>query len=831
MMAAKVYTAARSSDHLYERKEYYGSGDRDSAPNYNLMLGTAGSPVRINPWNFIGSFNPKKQALAIARDIDLQRGIQLDSSTSQEGAGSDNGEESTTSTVRRLPSGAKPPSSAHSIQATTPVKPNSAGASSSNEESINNVAGQSTPLTQGKVVLAADKQNDPSIKLNTIKEGPPINRIEKTEIEDNSSLRDEIDRLKEVNETQKIAQAKTRIEIQRIKGSLDDKTAEINSLQEIITSKENALITRDDQLAEVKKLLEVKDEHKAEEVRNLKKILREIESECLVDREGDDSRGTSEKLQSSLSSMLLDLKSRILKQELERKEAFKTEKKNWSTKIDELNQKTALEKDEAERVHAEEKSQLNELVKEISEKQKSAQDANEKANRIYSPMEKELKSLKLKMEKQLTENISLQSRISDSSKLINELKGDIASAASTTEEAVRNYEKLSKALEDEKRNHVIAKQRLKDIIASSEKFKKFVQLISLFEKDLGEIVINCFGRNSTDPNFESYFRSIHDNIIGFNTKELEDKRVNLLHDLEMAKEQNRNLVNEIENKWKPDLKKQTQGLEELKIELEVVKEHNTCFTDQKFELEKKLKAIQEDKESLLLQRDTMLATNTSLFREVESLKRGKLDEYQGKLSQLFEKFEEFTGIISRVQQQISMESERQKLLSNSITAKDSELKQLQEDLQQTEVSLQEKTSQLKKIQGDISKRITFQLACRSRPDIDRENYANLMIDKVDTIDMVELQNIVKNLILLLEIPFNKLTKKSPLVAIYLKYERPIFSHFANRLHYEIFNEPIEMKSFTNEAYDQYTESHKMSTITHPLESCLENLYQKLVSKI
>lgn len=105
-----------------------------------------------------------------------------------------------------------------------------------------------------------------------------------------------------------------------------------------------------------------------------------------------------------------------------------------------------------------------------------------------------------------------------------------------------------------------------------------------------------------------------------------------------------------------------------------------------------------------------------------------------------------------------------------------------------------------------------------------------MISKVDSIDRVELQNIVKNLILLLEIPFNKLTKKGPLVAIYLKYERPIFSYFANRLHFELFNEAIDMRRFTNEAYDQYTDTHNMNTIKHPLESCLENLYQKLVSR-
>lgn len=264
------------------------------------------------------------------------------------------------------------------------------------------------------------------------------------------------------------------------------------------------------------------------------------------------------------------------------------------------------------------------------------------------------------------------------------------------------------------------------------------------------------------------------------------------------------------------------------------------------ELESRQLQSQEEKATMLKEKNDLIREQAALNNTINVLKGSHFNKEQDKILSLVEKMDKVTTTITQIREQIRQEAEENAKLKSSIESKEKELNdirkecndqilkleeydnikvllesketelaQLQPLYAQQKAELDQLTIDLKRLEGDQSRRITYEVARQSRPDIDRALYDKLMISKVDSIDRVELQNIVKNLILLLEIPFNKLTKKGPLVAIYLKYERPIFSYFANRLHFELFNEAIDMRRFTNEAYDQYTDTHNMNTIKHP----------------
>ena len=83
---------------------------------------------------------------------------------------------------------------------------------------------------------------------------------------------------------------------------------------------------------------------------------------------------------------------------------------------------------------------------------------------------------------------------------------------------------------------------------------------------------------------------------------------------------------------------------------------------------------------------------------------------------------------------------------------------------------------------------------------------------------------MKQLVVLLEVPYTKLRRKIPLIAIYLKYERNLYGYFANRLYYSRFNVPIDSQLLTHEAYMQYQRTGDIDGIVHPLGECLDNLY-------
>lgn len=154
----------------------------------------------------------------------------------------------------------------------------------------------------------------------------------------------------------------------------------------------------------------------------------------------------------------------------------------------------------------------------------------------------------------------------------------------------------------------------------------------------------------------------------------------------------------------------------------------------------------------------------------------------------------------------------------------------------TEMSTQSDTinqtnQRLQTLLGDEQMRITFEQILLNNKNITKEAYDILEVDRIDDLTIIELQNVIKNLIIFLNIPFSKMTQKIPLIGIYLMYERNIYAHFANRLYYQINGIQISLSDFNREVYSQYTITKTLDNIKHPLEPCLDNLCASIITKL
>lgn len=138
---------------------------------------------------------------------------------------------------------------------------------------------------------------------------------------------------------------------------------------------------------------------------------------------------------------------------------------------------------------------------------------------------------------------------------------------------------------------------------------------------------------------------------------------------------------------------------------------------------------------------------------------------------------------------------------------------------------------LQSLVGDEQMRITFEQILLNNKTITKETYDILEVDRIDNLTMIELQNVIKNLIIFLNIPFSKMTQKIPMIGIYLMYERNIYAHFANRLYYQINGTQMSLSDFNREVYSQYTITKTLNDIKHPLEPCLDNLCASIITKL
>ena len=236
-------------------------------------------------------------------------------------------------------------------------------------------------------------------------------------------------------------------------------------------------------------------------------------------------------------------------------------------------------------------------------------------------------------------------------------------------------------------------------------------------------------------------------------------------------------------------------------------------------------------QELIKEKELILLNNEKLLVDMAKRSDDSLTSSESKFTGLIKKVQELQDSERNLQEELRLE----KNLAHKFKTSMKEQQQLifnlriQSDLQQQQIEAS--TVQVQSMMGNPSDRITIDQIQAKNPEITSEVYDQLGVSNIDTLSVIELQNIVKNIILLLKVPFAKLTQRVPMIAIYLSHERQAYIRFTNRLHYQFYQHKIPLREFSLDAYNQYRDTRSISDIKHPLTVTLDELCDRIIPKL
>ncbi|SCU86996.1 LAFA_0E04104g1_1 [Lachancea sp. 'fantastica'] len=549
----------------------------------------------------------------------------------------------------------------------------------------------------------------------------------------------------------------------------------------------------------------------------------------------------SENMIVSLEASIRDLRSELEKE----KEASSIKKASSEDELGRLRgQNEDLQRD-LEKLTSQIKEQTAHHKREIIEVEKSlngARQETEKAKRRHEMLEKQHTELQGLRESLETTNAELKNVVkrleqlsSEQIQTIGKLEEEAERKMKKEANALSNAKKHSKQLEEKVRQLqdvvITKKNELESAKKDNTTYASYVGKVKLFETQIGDLINEQYTTDMFCSHLDAQLKVRCPGTIGFLTESEKESSSVTLASLQAAKSDVDMLQRAIRNDWTVKVNKLENELANKTKELPPLRELIQDLEHRAQGQEARIAKLEAEKQSLLKDKENDLETCQSLGNEISVLK-SQLVENQSK------SFVELCNKIEGLSEERHQLQSRLQTLETNLENKDVSAAQVSKLLSQerekqavSQEELLQLKQELQKIQGDSAHAITFQVASQARPHLNRKFYDSLMVDAVNDMDLIDLQNVVKNLILLLEIPLSKITKKMPLVAIYLRYEKSICLHFANKLHHLMFGETIDIKRFTNIVYGQYIEHHDISQLGHPLEACLDNLYKAISVKI
>ncbi|CCE66159.1 hypothetical protein TPHA_0O01930 [Tetrapisispora phaffii CBS 4417] len=545
-----------------------------------------------------------------------------------------------------------------------------------------------------------------------------------------------------------------------------------------------------------------------------KDLEQKILNEKLIDKDN-----TLEEFKSRLSnymSKLAELEARL--DEINKKESITTNKL-----IDELNIKNDLN------------IKIKELEKYVTEKQDQidslSKDAKELNEKIVEKVAR-IKALEANLDTSTNNYENMQQRVNeleDEEKYNIELSSKVAHLSSELE-GLRNQ------LNEEK---ITATKLKSEKETQNEKFTELLSFITgfeIFNLTIGALIMKAYKdkeKKLSDAKFNEYISNDenHSYIIGFKNREDEHTMHELQNNLTESEKEVSRLRDTIDTELKTKINDLTSKSRDLEIETKELKTEIEKKNNRIDEGICEIRDLKTQTTQLMNERKLLTQKNIDLSTELTTVKGNIIDNHEIKLQELAESLNKISTRSDSLQNQLSTKDEEIVELKKNITAIELINNEQKDKFESQTTVLNNLKSKIRKLEGNKYEKVMFDSISKTHPGITKKKYDDLHVDNVDSIDMVQLQNIVKNIILLFEIPLSKLTKKLPLIAIYIKYERTFLLNFANQLHYQIYNETIDIKRFINIVYTQYIDGISLENLDHPLESCLEDLYIKIKTRL
>ncbi|CCK70552.1 Ady3p KNAG_0E02930 [Huiozyma naganishii CBS 8797] len=353
-----------------------------------------------------------------------------------------------------------------------------------------------------------------------------------------------------------------------------------------------------------------------------------------------------------------------------------------------------------------------------------------------------------------------------------------------------------------------------------ERFKSQISRMSLFGTNIGDVLKSALeSENVGNCILDPSFKKNNPNVSGFAyTPITEVVEKQCTETINSYKE----ILGATEKRWEKEKKHFEQG-KERSWENERVR-----LTQSNASLETEVHRLEKE---LALQRDALSKTekerdnNRTKLLETEAKLHASKEESFVKLLEVNDqlvKERHSVGLKFKNCQVELQEAERM------LEQRNEYINELREAQKLQLATMTNVTTKYNLLEGDKDKSVLWEDLCSIQPEATEEY---LQFERFDSLTYVELQNIVKKLVVMLMIPMDKVDKRLIMTGIALKYERNVYSYFANRLNYLLHKEKIPIKEYQQCAYQQFKCTGTLEGINHGLTDKLEELYNDIAEKI
>lgn len=317
----------------------------------------------------------------------------------------------------------------------------------------------------------------------------------------------------------------------------------------------------------------------------------------------------------------------------------------------------------------------------------------------------------------------------------------------------------------------------------TQNLKNFIQQLTLFKVPIGLYIMKQVQHNTGISSLDAIMKENHPEFVGYLSKDNSSKL---------------NSMSELENKL-----------------LHVTEELELKINEHSFSIEKinKLSINNKELECKIQSLEKKLLESNSTG---ETMKNASLN-IDSELKRIRKDNECLIMKCHQLELQIQNEGNKVKSLESKIEVLTNQNKEMELNL----IS----------VKGNVNKALTFDKMRIDHKKMSRENYTALAVDSIDQETLIDLQNIVKSIVITLEIPYYKLSKTIPLLTIRLYSENVALFAFADAIHAQLYGVSISHKNFRKAAYIEYLNTRDVHNINHPLKAVLESMYKKLIPKI
>ncbi|AMD19444.1 HBR543Wp [Eremothecium sinecaudum] len=845
---------------MSEEKFDYTESEFDENDDSTVSEGKIKLDRSFNFRGFMNRLNGKHKALELAGQLDSKRGvsegIEVSASTDGPKEYSENEEKALQLPMWNGQAGIRQGQHGHkaNMETSTPMKQSTKG----------DLVVQSTPLakpgalnrTQPKDILREKliENHNRKVSVNSVNSGHTQRDI----MQETRDLREEMSKLQEELAASENHQLEKDGEISQLNRKLNDKESQILELKKQLESKNSELMTFEQKSATAAESIVALTERNKQKDAKIKSLEQSLEN-SVVDTEAEVTNLNKVLEQVTLeykkykieTKLRLDESESTLRKAEERSKELQEKLESKSLELSEMNSKLSEMNTKLSEMNNRLSEMTNKLTSretEISNLQAFLNESNTRSNTLQSDKEAlttEVQNQKEKLTSTIAEMQSLKDTLeklndeknTDITTIKDELEQNWKQKADMLKESEKECRELKSTLADKTKELSSATSQLKKITSERDSVKKFIEQLKCFDIPIGSLAMEQYKKSPKHPSINLLLKEKQD-ILRFYLKSDEEAINKLNSEIDALKTSNDDLRAELELKLKSTAEKYGSTEASMKREILSLQSDLKERTGVIDKLQSTVDMLQKDAAALIREKEESVNRNAELAQQISKLQESQLQEDHEKFVELCDKNQELiqkcsdlTEKIHEVEVKLHTAESKAESLQNELNSKESiitEKQQLITELQLTQTQIQKS---LEKLKGNPADMISFDSAQKTYHNLDRKTYNHLMVDQVNHLDLVQLQNIVKNIILLLETPFSKLSKKMPLVSIYLRYEKSLCFHFANMLHYHVYHEPIDIKKFTNDAYSQYLERHDFSKIRHPLELCLEKLYEEVRSRL